>query len=200
LRPPAPPREERDVASVASGGVAYCVRLCDGRYFPMQSSGGDPAELCNAFCPAAKTKIYTGGAIDDAVANDGKRYSKLATAFVYRQKVVDGCSCNGKDSFGLARLDGSKDPTLRAGDIVARDGALMAFKGSKKSTYVAGDFTPIQTYAKGESSLRKRLSDVKVAPSSTADLSARQNTSDASVPAPAAQQPELPKRRGQDSR
>jgi len=202
LRAPPAPREERDSASVAGsgGGLAYCVRLCDGRYFPIQSSGGDPAELCNAFCPATKTKIYSGSAIEDAVSNDGKRYSKLDTAFVYRQKVVDGCSCNGKDSFGLARLDLSKDPTLRAGDIVARDGALMAFKGSKKNTYTAGDFTPIQSYAKGESNLRKHLSDVKVAPATSANLSARQNAADEPVQPPAARQPEERKRRGHFSR
>jgi hypothetical protein len=201
-RGPSSPREDRDPAPVATSGasVSYCVRLCDGRYFPIQrQSGVEPEQICNAFCPAAKTKIYSGDAIEHAVANDGKRYSKLDTAFVYRQKAVDGCSCNGKDSFGLARLDVTKDPTLRAGDIVARDGTLMAFKGSKKPTYTAGDFTPIQTYAKGDSSLRKRLSGVKVAPPLTANLSAGQDMANASAPAQASQPPDG-KRRNQPSR
>jgi hypothetical protein len=192
LRPAASPRDEGDSAPVVTGGaaVAYCVRLCDGRYFPIQRSGAEPADICNAFCPAAKTKIYSGTAIEYAVANDGKRYSNLGTAFMYRQKVVDGCTCNGKDSFGLARLDLSKDPTLRAGDIVARDGTLMAFKGSKKPTHTAGDFTPIQTYAKSDSSLRKRLSNVKVAPPTTANLSASQSQANASAEPQASQQPD----------
>jgi hypothetical protein len=195
-------REERDSAPVATTGasVAYCVRLCDGRYFPIQRSGAEPADICSAFCPAAKTKIYSGTAIDYAVANDGKRYSNLDSAFIYRQKVVDGCTCNGKDSFGLARLDVSKDPTLRAGDIVARDGTLMAFKGSKKPTYTAGDFTPIQTYAKSDNTLRKRLSGVKVAPPLTANLSANQDQANASAEPHASQQPDGRKDRNQPSR
>ncbi len=41
--------------------VAYCVRLCDGRFFPIQRhAGATPVQLCNALCPAAKTKIFTG--------------------------------------------------------------------------------------------------------------------------------------------
>jgi hypothetical protein len=202
LRAPTSPREERDSTPVVTSGasVAYCVRLCDGRYFPIQRSGAEPAEICNAFCPTAKTKIYSGTAIEYAVANDGKRYSNLDTAFAYRQKVVDGCTCNGKDSFGLARIDVSKDPTLRTGDIVARDGTLMAFRGSKKPTYTAGDFTPIQTYAKSDSNLRKRLSGVKVAPPSTANLSASQGPTNASAEPQASQRPDGPKRRNQPSR
>lgn len=202
LRAPASPREERDSAPVVTSGasVAYCVRLCDGRYFPIQRSGAEPADICSAFCPAAKTKIYSGTAIEYAVANDGKRYSNLDTAFTYRQKVVDGCTCNGKDSFGLARLDMSKDPTLRAGDIVARDGTLMAFKGSKNLTYTAGDFTPIQTYAKSDNNLRKRLSGVKVAPPLAANLSVDQGQPNASAEPQASQQPDGRKRRNQPSR
>lgn len=203
-RAPAPPREDKEQVPVAASNasVAYCVRLCDGRYFPIQRSGGEPAEICNAFCPAAKTKIYSGSAIDSAVANDGKRYSSLPTAYTYRQQVVPDCSCNGRDSFGLARLDASKDPTLRAGDIVARDGALMAFKGSKKNTHTAGDFTPIQTYAQGESNLRKNLSGVKVAPPVTTNLSNAQAPENTSV-IPAGSQPVEPdkgKRGSQASR
>jgi hypothetical protein len=107
-----------------SGGtgrsVAYCVRLCDGRYFPMQRSGNATSiQLCNAFCPAAKTQVFTGSQIDHAVASSGARYANLDNAFVYRQKIVPGCTCNGKDTFGLAKIDVASDPTLKPGDIVA---------------------------------------------------------------------------------
>jgi hypothetical protein len=48
-----------------SRGSTYCVRLCDGRYFPMQNhSGATPTQMCQAFCPAAKTKTFSGSAIN----------------------------------------------------------------------------------------------------------------------------------------
>jgi hypothetical protein len=100
--------------------LAYCVRLCDGRYFPMQRhSNATSVQLCNAFCPATKTQVFTGSAIDHATAPNGARYANLDNAFVYRQKIVPNCTCNGKDSFGLAKIDVKSDPTLRPGDIVA---------------------------------------------------------------------------------
>ncbi len=107
-----------------SGGtgryVAYCVRLCDGRHFPMQRHGNATSiQLCNAFCPATKTQVFNGSQIDHATASNGTRYASLENAFVYREKIVPGCTCNGKDSFGLAKIDVAHDPTLRPGDIVA---------------------------------------------------------------------------------
>jgi hypothetical protein len=100
--------------------VAYCVRLCDGRYFPMQRhSNATSIQLCNAFCPATKTQVFNGSAIDHAVASSGARYANLDNAFVYREKIVPNCTCNGRDSFGLAKIDVANDPTLRQGDIVA---------------------------------------------------------------------------------
>jgi hypothetical protein len=43
------------------GGVAYCVRLCDGRFFPIQRVGNvTPAQACNSFCPAAQTRTCNG--------------------------------------------------------------------------------------------------------------------------------------------
>jgi hypothetical protein len=100
--------------------VAYCVRLCDGRYFPMQRHGNATSiQLCNAFCPAAKTQVFSGSAIDHATAPNGAHYANLDNAFVYREKIVPNCTCNGKDSFGLAKIDAKSDPTLRPGDIVA---------------------------------------------------------------------------------
>ena len=126
--------------AVSSGGgraVSYCVRLCDGRYFPIQRhANANPVQLCNAFCPAAKTQVFNGSQIDHAYAGNGARYADIDNAFVYREKIVDNCTCNGKDSFGLARIDINADPTLRQGDIVATGdnvkAALIAMAASKE--------------------------------------------------------------------
>jgi len=108
------------ISGSAGRSIAYCVRLCDGRYFPMQrQSNATSIQLCNAFCPAAKTQVFNGSQIDHAVGHNGARYADLDNAFVYREKIVPGCTCNGKDAFGLAKIDVASDPTLRAGDIVA---------------------------------------------------------------------------------
>ena len=56
----------------------------------------------------------------------GSGYRDLDNAFVYRQKVVEGCSCNGKASFGLARIHVAADPTLRPGDVVATGDNVQA--------------------------------------------------------------------------
>ena len=132
---------ERPASAPSSGGgggrVAYCVRLCDGRYFPIQRhANANPVQLCNAFCPAAKTQVFNGSQIDHAYAGNGARYADIDNAFVYREKIVDNCTCNGKDSFGLARIDINADPTLRQGDIVATGdnvkAALIAMAASKE--------------------------------------------------------------------
>lgn len=114
------PASTPSIGGSTGRSVAYCVRLCDGRYFPMQRhANATSIQLCNAFCPAAKTQVFNGSEIDHAVASNGARYANLDNAFVYRQKIVPGCTCNGKDAFGLARIDVASDPTLRPGDIVA---------------------------------------------------------------------------------
>jgi hypothetical protein len=131
---------ERPASAPSSGGggrVAYCVRLCDGRYFPIQRhANASPAQLCSAFCPAAKTQVFNGSQIDHAYAAGGQRYADIENAFVYRQKIIDGCTCNGKNPVGLARIDVAADPTLRAGDIVATGdnvkAALIAMQAAKE--------------------------------------------------------------------
>ena len=41
------------------------MRLCDGRYFPIQRHAGlSPAQACSSFCPASATKIYSGSTIE----------------------------------------------------------------------------------------------------------------------------------------
>src|SRR5262245_65332961 len=53
------PSIERKLAGEPGGHFsAYCVRLCDGRYFPLQRSFSiSPAEHCRAMCPTATTTV-----------------------------------------------------------------------------------------------------------------------------------------------
>jgi Protein of unknown function (DUF2865) len=147
--PPAPPSSTLSQAlhqpSLGYGAVTYCVRLCDGRYFPLlRHAGATPIQMCSAFCPAAKTNVFTGSPIDHAYASDGARYADLENAFVYRQKIVPGCTCNGRDSFGLAPIDIAKDTTLRAGDIVVTATGPERFNGSQALLRKGAGFTPVQ--------------------------------------------------------
>jgi hypothetical protein len=108
------------------GSQAYCVRSCDGRHFPITSSGNQSkAASCSSLCPAAETKVVYGSSIDDAVTEGGKPYSELPNAYRYRDELVKGCTCNGKDPTGLASIRIEDDPTLRKGDIVASESGLM---------------------------------------------------------------------------
>ena len=86
-----------------------------------------PIETCRAMCPASKTKVFFGSGIDHAAARDGQRYNDLDSAYAYRDHLVANCTCNGRDALGLAPFEATSDPTLRAGDIVATKGGLLAY-------------------------------------------------------------------------
>ncbi|WP_028138506.1 DUF2865 domain-containing protein [Bradyrhizobium japonicum] len=127
------------------GGTAYCVRGCDGRYFPAQGSDGESkAQSCKSFCPASETSLVYGGSIDDATTANGKSYSELPNAFRYRNEIVAGCTCNGKDPVGLAQVKAEDDPTLRKGDIVAgANGLVVASRNANDRRGVAMNFSPL---------------------------------------------------------
>ena len=110
------------------------MRTCDGRYFPISAPDNQSrAASCNSFCPASETKVVYGGNIDNAATETGKPYSELPNAFRYRNEIVTGCTCNGKDQIGLAPVKIEDDPTLRKGDIVVgAGGTLAAGQGADK--------------------------------------------------------------------
>ena len=125
------------------GGQAYCVRTCDGRYFPLQGSDRQSrAASCNSFCPASNTEVVYGGNIDSAATASGKPYSDLPNAFRYRNEIVAGCTCNGKDQFGLAPVKVEDDPTLRKGDLVAGADGLMVAGRTADRRGASLNFTP----------------------------------------------------------
>jgi hypothetical protein len=124
------------------GGQAYCVRSCDGRYFPVAGTDKESrAAACSSLCPKADTELVYGSPIDNAATESGKPYSKLPNAFRYRNELVADCSCNGTDAVGLARVEIANDPTLRGGDIVAgANGLVVANKSDRRGASL--EFSP----------------------------------------------------------
>jgi hypothetical protein len=140
-RPPEQPRPR--VSYGGGGGQAYCVRTCDGRYFPITAGDGQSrAASCNSFCPASETKVVYGSSIDHAATENGKSYSELPNAFRYRNELVAGCTCNGKDQLGLAQVKIEDDPTLRKGDIVAGANGLAVASRAADRRGASLNFSP----------------------------------------------------------
>jgi len=163
LTAPAFPLLSKTIPDAGGAWSAYCVRLCDGRFFPLQRSFSvSPAEQCRSMCPTAKTKVLGGSSINTSAAADGTRYTSLPTAFLYRTRVIDNCTCNGRDAFGVTQMDIANDPTLRAGDIVAVNGGFVAYTGAKSRT--ASDFTPVEKYSGISNETRRKLAQTKVMP------------------------------------
>ncbi len=147
------------------GQYAHCVRMCDGRYFPILArSGTPPAQLCQSFCPASATRVFFGSNIDSAMAANGERYSETANAYLYRKQLSPSCTCNGRDPAGLAPIDVSLDTTLRPGDVVATSTGLVAYSGTRPGNAEAADFTPVSDYSGLTGSIRAKLTEMKVAP------------------------------------
>ena len=110
--------QERLRADARGPSKAFCVRTCDGRYFPVRAHAGmSAAESCHSFCPASETRLYSGSNIDYATATDGSRYADMPNAFAYRKALVTGCTCNGRNAFGLAHIDAAK--TRRCGQAIS---------------------------------------------------------------------------------
>jgi hypothetical protein len=150
----------------ASGGSgpAFCVRSCDGRYFPLSRSNASPVQLCQAFCPASPTKVFYGSNIDGATSANGERYADSENAFAYRKALHADCTCNGRDSAGLAPVDLTLDSSLRSGDVIATTDGLVAYSGVRVGNSQTAEFTPVASYPGLTADVRARLGEMKVAP------------------------------------
>jgi hypothetical protein len=173
-----PAQPSRPVAAAGSG-PAFCVRSCDGRYFPLTARGGaSPAQMCQAFCPASPTKVFFGSSIDGATSAAGERYADSRNAFAYRKALRADCTCNGRDPAGLAPVDLTFDTSLRPGDVIATTSGLVAYSGVKAGTGDSAEFTPVASYPGLTADVRARLGGLKVAP-----VAAETLASDAALPA-----------------
>ena len=157
-----PPAPLRPIAS--SSGPAFCVRSCDGRYFPLTRGDATPVQICQAFCPASPTKVFFGSTIDGATSAAGERYADSEKAFAYRKALRADCTCNGRDAAGLAPVDLTLDTSLRPGDVIATTNGLVAYSGIKVGNDLTAVFTPVASYPGLTADVRARLGEMKIAP------------------------------------
>ena len=151
-------------AAAGGSGPAFCVRSCDGKYFPLMRGLTSPAQMCQAFCPASATKIYFGSSIDGAYSQTGERYADSENAFAYRKALRADCTCNGREPAGLAPVDLAVDPSLKAGDVIATSDGLVAYTGVRLGNDQTAEFTPVASYPGLTAQVRARLGEMKVAP------------------------------------
>ena len=172
------PAQAAPAPRVAGGsGPAFCVRSCDGKYFPLTMRNTSPVQTCQAFCPASPTKVFFGSNIDYATASNGERYADSDNAYAFRKALRADCTCNGRSPSGLAPVDLTLDTSLRSGDVVATTDGLVAYTGVRLGTDQAAEFTPVASYPGLTADVRARLGEMKVAP-----VSAEMVTANAPLP------------------
>ncbi len=130
IRREKPPLVQAETDSMSGGG--YCVRACDGYYFPLiKSSAISGQQSCEFACPSARVELYHGETIEEARNAKGNRYSALPVAFSFRDRLTAGCSCtNPAASHDYYLRLSRKDPTLREGDVVVGENEAFVFSGS----------------------------------------------------------------------
>ena len=139
----------------------YCVRTCDGFYFPATASAStaDDGKICTALCPGTETEAYRlardDDEIDNAVTRKGKPYSSLPAAFAYRTSLKEGCTCGAQARTVIAALQ--EDPTLAPNDIVVTETGVRVFVGSSKFPYREKDFVPYRKVRRMERGLAAYL-------------------------------------------
>ena len=156
---PAPAR-----AVVAGSGPAFCVRSCDGKYFPLMRGTTSPVQMCQAFCPASATRVFFGSSIDGALSTTGERYAESENAYAYRKALRADCTCDGRDPAGLAAVDLALDTSLRPGDVIATTDGLVAYSGIRVGNSQTAEFTPVAYYPGLTPEVRARLGEMKVVP------------------------------------
>ncbi len=158
------PQQAAPRAAVANSGPSFCVRSCDGKYFPLMRASAAPAQMCQSLCPASPTKVFFGSSIDGATASSGERYADSENAYAYRKALRVDCTCNGRDPAGLAPVDLTLDTSLRPGDVIATTSGLVAYSGVRIGNDQTAEFTPVASYPGLTAEVRARLGEMKVAP------------------------------------
>ncbi len=172
------PQSSRRTPSSGNGSAApggYCVRLCDGFFFPATSSGDTDgkADYCSSACPGSETVFYSrrgDGSIERAVNSEtGQAYAALKTAFSFRTKLNAACTCSGLATRGLAAIPITQDITLKRGDLVVTESGVRMFAGSSRFPYREADFVEAGRYGRLPADVRMKIAQIQ------ADIERRRN-------------------------
>ena len=100
------PRQQRSPSELPFATYrTMCVRRCDGFYFPMSfstlpSQFQSDETQCRQRC-AAPTELFVyrnpGEDVDSMVSLEGRPYTQLKNAWLYRKEFIDGCSCDASE-------------------------------------------------------------------------------------------------------
>jgi hypothetical protein len=129
-----------------------CVRLCDGYFWPISSTTSvrnlqNDARKCEQSCGVDAILFHEpapGGDADELVDQDGRPYSSLPNAFLYRKSTVKGCACKPEpwDQAELARHRGyaadeaeaEQSRRLAAGDARTQQSVMRTEAGIAAAT------------------------------------------------------------------
>lgn len=136
-----PPRQtqevERRTYRASSSGTyrTWCVRLCDGFYFPISYSTtrdrfSRDAKKCEVGCPQ-NSRLFvqrTSDDVDEMTDLEGDAYRDLKNAFRYRQEYVADCTCRAHpwDQEAIARHRGYAEATKGAKHKAAAKRSVVA--------------------------------------------------------------------------
>lgn len=127
-----PKRPAKKPGGGGRGGAhtgGYCVRTCDGYFFPLvKSSHATRQQSCNFACPSATVEIYDGPNIENARNARGETYKALVDSLAGRTDSSARCSCNDPSTSAAYSRDAARtDPTLQTGDFVIEDEGALVF-------------------------------------------------------------------------
>lgn len=111
----------------------FCVRTCDGYFFPLiKSTRATRQQSCEFACPSAPMEIYDGGTIESARNRKGQRYSALPVAFAFRERANSSCACNDpRSSQAFSEKTARNDPTLQSGDVIVENDGAFVYSGAR---------------------------------------------------------------------
>ncbi|MGE5368532.1 MAG: DUF2865 domain-containing protein [Chloroflexota bacterium] len=137
------PRDGNSFSSDPSVG-GFCVRSCDGYYFPLiKSTRATRQQSCEMACPSAQMEIFDGSTIETARNRKGQRYSALPGAFAFRDKANGACACNDpRTSQAYFEQNVRSDPTLQSGDVIVETEGAFVYRGSKLVPLSGASFMP----------------------------------------------------------
>jgi hypothetical protein len=143
-------------------GLAVCVRLCDGYFFPSNAASGGDA-TCAAQCPDAPSALYREPAgsdsIEDAISTTGASYTALPAAGRFRTVSDSACTCHREAVSYSKRI--LHDPTLRKGDMVMTPKGIVVYEGSDSSAIRWADFVDVAKSRLAPSAMRADLSKLR---------------------------------------